>query len=148
MTHHSEPRTGRCLCGAVEFVATDVASEFGGCHCKMCQRWAGSALLALTVKDEAIRFTGREHIATFASSEWAERAWCSKCGSGLWYRVTSGPHQGAYEIPIGLFDETHGLTMTREIFIDRKPEGYAFAGDHKRMTEAEVLALYAPKEGA
>lgn len=144
----SDELRGGCLCGAVRFAAHNVPATFGGCHCKMCQRWAGAALLAVTVPTSDIRFDGADHIATFQSSDWAERAWCSRCGSGLWYRVTKGPHMGAYEIPVGLFDDPNGLTMTREIFIDRKPDGYAFAGDHQRMTEAEVLALYAPNEGA
>jgi hypothetical protein len=29
-----------------------------------------------------------------------------------------------------------------EIFVDNKPAGYAFAGDHPRLTEAEFLAQF------
>ena len=47
-----------------------------------------------------------------------------------------------FEIPLGLFDDPAGIPLVREIFIDRKPEAYAFAGDHPRLTEAEVMALY------
>jgi len=32
----------------------------------------------------------------------------------------------------------------REIFIDRKPPGYAFAGDHERWTEAERFERLTP----
>ena len=137
-------RTGGCLCGAVRFAATEVEPEFGGCHCKMCQRWAGGVLLAVSVPGPAVSFTGEEHVGRYASSEWAERAWCTRCGSGLWFRASG---KDAYEVPIGLFDDTSGFRMTGEIWIDRKPEAYAFAGEHPRETEAEVLARYDLQKG-
>ena len=134
---------GHCLCGSVSFTARDITPEAGACHCKMCQRWAGSALLAVTALEDQIEWSGSEHVATIQSPDWAERAWCSRCGSGLWYRITAeGPHKGEYDIPIGLFDDASGLTLTREIFIDRKPDAFAFAGAHERLTEAEVFARY------
>ncbi|MDX2482207.1 MAG: GFA family protein [Pseudodonghicola sp.] len=143
-------RNGKCMCGAVRFTAHDPSREFGACHCKMCQRWAGSALLAVTVAEGDIDWQGSENIRRIQSSDWAERAWCDRCGSGLWYRVTAeGPHKGNYEIPIGLFDNADGLRMTREIFIDRKPDAFAFAGEHEVMTEAQVMAQFGPApEGA
>jgi len=140
-------RTGQCLCGAVGFVVENLNPEFGTCHCKMCQRWAGSALLGLTIPADSIRFTGTKNIRRLQSSGWAERAWCDKCGSGLWYRVTAeGPEHGTYHMPIGLLDDTSGLVMTREIFADEKAEVVNFSGERKTMTGAEVFALYAPKE--
>jgi hypothetical protein len=148
---NDEARTGRCLCGAVRFTALRVRHNFGACHCRMCQRWAGGPFLAVTVPPEDISWDGGAAIATRQTSDWAERAWCAECGSSLWYRVTaatadtSGGITDAYEVPVGLFDDTSGFVMTSEIFIDRKPDAYAFGGDHPRMTEAEVLAKYGVK---
>ncbi len=131
------------MCGAVTFTARGVPADFGACHCKMCQRWAGSALLAVTLPADAIDWNGVDNIRRIQSSEWAERAWCDRCGSGLWYRVTGqAPGKGDYEVPIGLFDDADGLHMTREIFIDRKPDAFAFSGAHELLTEAQALALY------
>jgi hypothetical protein len=45
---------------------------------------------------------------------------------------------------VGAFDDSSELRLTREIFIDHKPDGYAFAGEHPRLTAAETLAEYAP----
>jgi hypothetical protein len=137
-------RTGHCLCGAVGFTITPLNPEVGTCHCKMCQRWAGSALLAMETPADSIKFTGESHIKRCQSSDWAERAWCTECGSSLWYRVTTPsatPHP--YEIPIGLLDDTAGLTMTREIYVDEKAELVDFSGDRETLTTAECLALYA-----
>lgn len=139
-------RTGKCLCGAVGFSIAPFNPEFGTCHCKMCQRWAGSALLGLTIPADTITFTGLDNVRTFQSSDWAERGWCDKCGSGIWYRVTAaGPEQGTYHMPIGLLDDTSGLTMIREIFTDEKADVVDFTGDRKTMTGAEVFALYGAK---
>lgn len=140
------PKTGKCLCGAVSFKVDNLNPEFGTCHCKMCQRWAGSALLGLTIPPETIRISGVEHIRRFQSSSWAERAWCDKCGAGLWYRVTAeGPESGTYHMPIGLLDDTGGLKMIREIYTDEKADVVAFSGERKTMTGEEVFAMYAPK---
>jgi hypothetical protein len=141
-------KTGQCMCGAVKFTLRDVKTEFGACHCEMCQRWAGSALLAITVPPETVTFDGGENVQTFQSSEWAERGWCGKCGSGMWYRVTSpGPYGGTYHMPIGLLDDASGMTLTSEIFVDVKSPAFSYAGDTKKMTGAEVMAQFAPPEG-
>ncbi|WP_249777806.1 GFA family protein [Pontivivens nitratireducens] len=135
--------TGKCMCGAVVLTIGELPHEYGTCHCEMCRRWAGSALLSVSVPQDDLTIAGAEHVRTIQSSDWAERAWCDKCGSGLWYRVTADvPHAGTYEIPIGLLDDANGLTMTREIFIDEKPDAFTFAGTRELMNRAEVLALY------
>ncbi len=132
------------MCGAVSFTAADVPSEFGACHCEMCRRWSGSALLALTVKAADVTFAGEAHIRTLQSSDWAERAWCQRCGTGLYYRLTgdSGPGAGTMTMPLGIFDDPDGFTFSNEIFIDCKPDSFAYAGERERLTRAEVMAKY------
>ncbi len=140
-------RTGKCLCGAVRFTIRDLNPEFGTCHCKMCQRWAGASLLALSVPADSVSFEGGEHVKHYQSSEWAERAWCENCGSNLWYRVTAeGPFHGTYHMPIGLLDDTSGLKNMREIYVDRKPDAYDLAGERERLDTAATLALFGADE--
>ena len=43
---------------------------------------------------------------------------------------------------VGTFDDVDDFELTSEIFIDRKPDGYAIAGDHSRLTEADTIARY------
>lgn len=134
---------GRCMCGAVAFEAEVETSESHACHCAMCRRWTGSAMIAVTVPDGGVRFEGAEHVRTIRSSDWAERAWCDRCGSGLYYRITlEGPMKGTYEFCLGLFDDASDLPLTGEIYIDRKPSSFAYAGEHATMTEAEVEAMF------
>ena len=138
-------KSGQCMCGAVKFTAHDVGAEFGSCQCKMCQRWSGSSLLAFTAAEGTVDFEGTENISTIQSSDWAERAWCNKCGSGLWYRVTNpGEYCGMRYIPIGLLDDSNDMALVREIFVDTKSAAFSYAGDLKKMTGAEVMAQFAP----
>lgn len=136
-------RTGKCLCGAVHFTIRNLSPEFGVCHCKMCQRWAGSAFMGLTVPEDTITFDGTENIARYQSSEWAERAWCNKCGSNMWYQVTlDGPFSGVFHVPYGVLDDTSGLSINREIYADEKAGCLVLSGDRERLDTAETLALF------
>lgn len=134
MTEH----TGGCLCGAVTFTAAKVDQNHHACHCGMCRRWAGSPLLAASADE--VSFSGEENITVFDSSEWAERGFCRTCGSNLFYRLKE---TGGYHMPVGIFDDQSGFKIIGEIFIDRKPPGYAFEGEHSRHTEEETMAMFA-----
>ena len=131
--------TGHCLCGAVTFTAEHVETDCHACHCNMCRRWAGGAgFLAADCK--GVAFSG-DALSRFASSDWAERGFCSTCGTTLFYFLKP---TGLYAISVGAFDDQASFKLVREIFIDRKPAGYAFAGDHERWTEDETFKRLTP----
>ncbi len=130
--------SGQCLCGAVRFTVAHVDTEHHACHCGMCLHWSGSPFFG--VHAEGVVFEGVEHLARYASSEWAERGFCRTCGSSLFYYLKPND---SYAMCIGAFDDASAFRLTREICIDRKPPGYALAGDHPRLTEAEMFAEFA-----
>lgn len=135
---NDEPQTieGQCLCGAVTVRITPKDQEVEACHCAMCRRWGGGAFLSLKgVADPII--DGGQHIVRFQSSDWAERGFCGRCGTHLYYLYKPA---GTYSFTAGLFDRLNGFAMTEEIFVDAKPDYYDFAGERERLTEAEVLA--------
>lgn len=135
---------GRCLCGAVTFEAEPSDTESHACHCEMCRHWTGSAMIAVAVPGDAMHFDDTARIRTFQSSTWAERAWCDHCGACLYYRITvEGPLHGIYHVPIGLLERPDDFALTSEIYIDRKPSSYAFAGETKQMTAEETEAMFA-----
>lgn len=108
----------------------------------MCRRWSGGApFFAAEVKK--VTFENEEDIGRYTSSEWAERGFCKKCGTTLFYFLK--PRQ-TYAMSVGAFDDTSPFRLSLEIFIDRKPAGYALAGDHPRWTEAETFAKFAPPQ--
>jgi hypothetical protein len=137
-------KTGGCMCGAVRFTATDVPESFGICHCEMCRRWAGSALMSVEVPTENLTWQNEAQIATLQSSRWAERAWCRRCGTGLYFRQTmEGTFHGTTDIPLGLFDDPNGFRLTHEIFIDHKPDGFSIEQQgQKKLTRQECVEKF------
>ena len=133
--------TGKCLCGAVKFTAKDVNPNHSACHCSTCRKWGGGGPF-FGVRNKGVTFEGEEHIGRYASSSWAERGFCKECGTTLFYYLKP---MSAHMMSVGAFDDPTPFRLASEIFIDDKPEGYAFAGDHPRLTGAETLAKFAPK---
>ncbi|GGY24937.1 GFA family protein [Paludibacterium paludis] len=130
---------GHCLCKAVSVSATPATLHAGACHCGTCRAWGGGPLLSFDAGTTA-RFEGKEHIAAYDSSAWAERGFCKSCGTHLFYRVKE---TGQCYVPTGLFPDAR-FVFDHQIYIDKKPDWYAFAGEMKTMTEAEVMQMYAP----
>ncbi|MEX0320035.1 MAG: GFA family protein [Ruegeria sp.] len=135
---------GQCMCGAVTVTATPAKPTLGACHCDMCRRWTSSMLVSFPSEPG---YAALGPVKTYTSSDWAERAFCGECGSALWYRITlPGEMHGQTQMAAGLFENAGGNDLKLELFIDKKPDGYAFEGERRQMTEAEVMAMYAPSE--
>jgi hypothetical protein len=133
-------RMGRCLCGAVRYVASAMPDHLSACHCGNCRRISGSATISVAVPYRSMRIEGVENVGVYTSSDWATRSFCKLCGSGLWYRSIGD--DAAYVISAGTLDDLTGMMLTQEIYVDCKPHGYAFAGDHPRLTRAEFEATW------
>ena len=81
------PITGGCLCGAIRYEIGAPQISAGYCHCRICQKFTGSAMSAWAAfPASAVRFTGAEP-KYFASTPIAERGFCPDCGSSLTYRM-------------------------------------------------------------
>lgn len=135
MTSETE-RRGNCLCGAVRIAIKPTSKSVAACHCSMCRKWTGGPLLAIECGSN-IQFDGSDSISVFSSSDWAERGFCSKYGSHLFYRLKK---EGRYFIPVGLLDDGEQWVFDQQIFIDEKPSVYSFANQTKNLTGAEVFA--------
>lgn len=133
----AESMQGQCLCGAVTVTARH-NTHVEACHCGMCRRWGGGPLLAISCGSD-VQFTGKEQVSVYESSEWAERGFCRHCGTHLFYRFKSAD---SYALPAGLFQSQASLALTEQIYIDSKPDYYAFANDTPVLTEAEVLKRF------
>jgi hypothetical protein len=131
----SEPVTGHCLCGAVSITVTAMQAEVDICHCAMCQRWGGAFYAG--VKGETAVVTGEEAVTVYRSSQWAERAFCSACGSNLWYRFLP---TGNRSFLAGLFDLPEGFGIEQQIFIEEKPDWYDIAQESPMLTGEQLIA--------
>lgn len=141
---HIESLRGGCLCGAVRFLAEDVAPRFGICHCPMCRKWTGSSLAEVAVPEGQVHWRGVSNIRTYRSSDWGERAFCGKCGTGLWFRVTEeGDFSGNYDIPLGLFDDTAPFALAYEIYTDHRPAALRYEDRGQvTLTRAECVEKF------
>ena len=126
---------GRCLCAAVRVELDQPANQVEICQCTMCRRWGGAFYSALS----GSRFTihGEDAIGVYRSSAWAERAFCSACGTSLWFKFLP---TGNRSFSAGLFDEATGLEVEKEIFVDEAARWTCIAGEHPRLTGEEIIA--------
>lgn len=131
-------KTGKCLCGKVSITIKDFNSEVSACHCSMCRKWTAGPFLSVDAgKGEDLVITPETAVTRYKSSEWAERGFCSTCGTSLFYH---GIFDDSYYVPIDLFDEQEDAKLTTEIFYDNKAGYYDFANDTAKVTEAEIMA--------
>jgi hypothetical protein len=107
----------------------------------MCRRWSSGPFFEVTC--QKVAFEGAENIGRIRSSDWAERGFCTRCGSNLFYHIVDADD---YQIAAGLIDDPSALQLTLQVFTDRKPPFYTLAEKTKTMTGAEVFAAFAPPQ--
>ncbi len=129
---------GRCLCGVIRLTVAEPPSHLDACHCGMCRRWGGGPALGFATS--AVDITPMDEVSVFDSSEWAQRGFCRRCGSHLFWKARA---KDLYFLPAGLFDDLGDVTFTEEIYFDHKPGYYNFADPTLKLSEAETLAKYA-----
>lgn len=128
-----EPISGHCLCGAVTIrVAGAHDPRPGACHCRMCQRWSGGLFLCFNADAAGVTVDGP--VSRFASSDFAERAFCSVCGSHLWMQNVESD---AYDLMPGLFDAVLTQPLRSEVYADCAMASVQLSGDHRRATRME-----------
>jgi hypothetical protein len=132
---------GQCLCGSVVLHVPSLDSAVAICHCSMCRQWVGGPFFSIECGD-SIRIDGEEYLGVYSSSEWAERVFCKKCGSALFYRLKEDGH---IAVSAGIF-EPEGFHLAQQIFIDEKPCYYEFANVTPKLTGAEAFSAYKAKK--
>jgi len=133
---------GGCLCGSVKFSVQNISKSVGACHCTSCQKWTGGPLMTVECGSD-VSFVDEENISVYNSSDWAERAFCNKCGSHLYYRLKDA---NQFIMPVGLFDTEIPFVFDHQIFIESMPSYYCFENETKKMTGKEVFAQFSPPE--
>lgn len=126
---------GACLCGAVSVQILASSPTMGACHCKTCRAWSGGPFMSVEYHDVP-QIQGMEHVTVYSSSDWAERGFCSRCGTHLFYRLKEGSF---YALSVGLFQEGTQWPFDLQVFIDQKPQNYQFANTTRTMTGEEVF---------
>ena len=143
----AQQHRGRCLCGRVAITGLG-APTVAACHCTMCRRWHGGPSISVRFAGGIEIVEGEESVSWYRSSDWAERGFCTRCGSTLFYRLVEATGDPSADLmgESGSFELPTGLEITEHYFIDEKPDFYRFAGDAPCLTGAEVFARFGEPE--
>ena len=102
--------TGQCLCGAVNYSVDGDLQMTGVCHCKNCQRQAGSAYSVLfAISDDQVTINGdlKTYEDKADSGNVVHRHFCPECGSPIKSTLPTQP--GMTYIKAGTLDDTSVL---------------------------------------
>jgi hypothetical protein len=118
--------TGGCLCGKIRYTLNADPLLCVTCHCKNCQRQAGSALsIIIGVPEAAVQIVGEvtTYNDTGDSGATVRRQFCNTCGSPVFTRIDSPP--GMMFIKAGTLDDTtmlkpafHCYTKSKQDWVD------------------------------
>ena len=114
---------GRCLCGEVSYDVLDRPQMAGICHCKNCQRQAGSAFSTLwSVARADFQLTGATPKcyvdADTSSGSAVERHFCGDCGSPI-YSIVPGSPDSLF-LKTGTLDDTGDFEPQFHVWCDSK----------------------------
>ncbi|WP_209828514.1 GFA family protein [Acinetobacter guillouiae] len=132
---------GQCVCGATTFKVELKNHDVHACHCSICRRQTSGVIMTIDVEQGSLQFTQDQHLSIYNSSDWGERGFCNCCGTNLFWRTKDQSYCNINAF--ALDQQPQDIKFDMEIFIDNKPEFYAFNNETKKLTEADVIALFA-----
>lgn len=116
--------TGRCLCGAISYEIDNAPAVMGVCHCKNCQRQAGSAFSTLAgVPRAEFRLSGEPKLyqdGDTDSGNPVERYFCGNCGSPIYSALPGAPD--TIYLKTGTLDDTSGFAPQFHVWCDSKQQ--------------------------
>jgi hypothetical protein len=114
--------TGGCLCGAVRYEVTGPLRPVVFCHCTQCRRSTGHFLAATAARLRDFRVAEGAELRWYAASESAQRGFCGRCGSTLFWQPQGRDY---VSIAAGTLDGATGLDSACHIFVADKGDYYA-----------------------
>ena len=128
-------RTGGCLCGNIRYEADSEPVMSGVCHCKNCQKQAGSAFSTLSAFLKAdFDVTGDLSLYEDSDTETnstVKRYFFGKCGSPIHSEVPGQPDLAF--VKTGTLDNTddfvamfHCWSSTKQVWVELNPDVPAF----------------------
>ena len=125
-------RSGGCLCGAVRYEASAPPVSVVVCHCRDCQKQAGSAFSIISVfPRDAVRFDGTPamYLGHGDSGGEVERNFCSACGSPLFSDSAAMRKRGIIAIKAGTLDDVSDLSPRLHYWTRSKQPWVSLAAD-------------------
>ena len=112
--------SGSCLCGDISFVLTFPSKWVAHCHCSLCRRAHGAAFVTWvgTRADRVVIDDPQSRLHWYASTPGAQRGFCARCGSSLFFRSDNWP------------GELHVALANLHAPADRAPQAHAYWDTH------------------
>ncbi len=123
-------KTGSCLCGGVAFEMRGELKPVIACHCSQCRKQTGNYWASTTSANADLTFTQNETLCWFRASNSAQRGFCSRCGSTLFWKADG---RDTTSICAGAIDGVTGLELAGHIFCDDAGDYYEIAGGKYRL---------------
>ena len=103
---------GRCLCGGIHYTARGELRDVINCHCERCRQFTGHYLAATSIAVEDLDVDDADSLLRwFFPVPEAGYAFCSRCGSSLFWQSTADPAHRS--ICAGTLDPPTGLSTTQ-----------------------------------
>ena len=125
MSNNEKTATGRCQCGAISYSVTGPLREVLACHCSQCRRATGSYFMATNAAAGDLAIADQGGALTWfrdPTGDWAERGFCARCGSNLFWRANGS---GTVSITAGTLDQPSGVQVAAHIFVADKGDYYS-----------------------
>ena len=131
---------GQCVCGKTTFNVELKNHDVHACHCSICRRQTSGVIMTIDVEQGGLNFFNNDHLSIYDSSEWGERGFCNACGTNLFWRTKDQSYCNINAF--ALDEQPQDIHFDMEIYIDNKPAFYNFENQTKKLTEADVVALF------
>ena len=127
---------GGCLCGQVRYSADTDPAFVGVCHCKNCQKQAGTAFsVVIGIAKSALSIQG--HVKTCHdtgdSGQPVLRKFCPECGSPVITDVSAMP--ALTFLKAGTLDDTSWINPTMHIYCDSAQVWYPMPETSQRFSK-------------
>ena len=125
--------SGKCLCGAVQYVVADEFSYALNCHCSNCRRTTGSAFkpFAGIGREKLIVTRGHADLMIYGDEQ-GNDTHCGVCGSLLYSIVRAGAF---VHVAMGTLVDAPTIRPTKHIFVGSKAPWYTITDDLPQYDE-------------
>jgi hypothetical protein len=103
-------------------------TEIWACHCSQCRRTTGNFFASSNADRADLQLVVDDTLRWYRSSDAAERGFCNRCGSNLFWRRTV-PDDQTISITAGSIDPPTRLRLTAHIFVADKSDFYVITDD-------------------
>ncbi len=123
---------GGCLCRALTFAIDSASKWCAHCHCSLCRRAHGAAFVTwLGCHEDSVTVDDRAGtLRWYESSPGAERGFCTRCGSTVFFRSRRWP--GELHITCGNLDGDADRAPQANVYWDSHVDWFNFDIDLPR----------------